>query len=342
MESTNTKTLLRYLTQYHQSFEDHLSCLTRSFILLENRWRLFKAVSQGDYADQFRSGWERTEKNFEDYIEKAEAMRKFLGDRIEDLNKLNQGEEGIKTVSSHRYGVAPLQKSGGSPNIAGDVPDRDTLQSLFNTWLFFVNAIDLGFPVKLALDLASVPSDSYIIRNSITSVNKLKGAALFENPEAALRQLSNIWITTALGDQGEMSTLKALIESGITPDDIFTKPHLTNRDGEEACPDFYCPSQNIIAEAKAWKEIHSISNLKKVVKKYVACFKEHEKGELRLFFPKDICEENGKTLKELADNSKTEYVKVTICPMPETYKEVGWRREFFYRYIQHLVRATSS
>ena len=118
MESTNTKTLLRYLTQYHQSFEDHLSCLTRSFILLENRWRLFKAVSQGDYADQFRSGWERTEKNFEDYIEKAEAMRKFLGDRIEDLNKLNQGEEGIKTVSSHRYGVAPLQKIGGSPDIA--------------------------------------------------------------------------------------------------------------------------------------------------------------------------------------------------------------------------------
>lgn len=208
--------------------------------------------------------------------------------------------------------------------------DPDTLQSLLSTDLFFVNAIQLGLPVGIALDLANIPGDSYAIRNLITSQPHLSGTASQENPEAALRHLSRIWIGIALGDQGELSTWKALLESGIPPKNISIRPHLINQLGKEACPDFYCEAERLIVDAKAWKDIHSFKNLQAVVDKYTACFEES--GEVRLYFPSDVYTSRLTTLNRLSSPNPS--VKVTIFPMPETYKELEWRKKLFYNYIK--------
>jgi hypothetical protein len=202
----------------------------------------------------------------------------------------------------------------------------DTLQSLIGTNLFFVNAIQLGFPTKTALDLANVPGDSFILRNLITSLHELEGTTSLQDAKSARQQLSRVWTTIALGDQGELSVWQALLESGIPLENITIKPSLINQQGKAACPDFYCESENLICDAKAWKEIHSVTDLQQVVDKYAACFSNS--GEVKLYFPKDIYQNSLPRLNKLS--SPSQVVKLTILPMAHTYIELQQLRELFY------------
>jgi hypothetical protein len=52
----NTRVLLTRLIAYRKSLESHLNQIGSNYIQLENRWRSFNAVAEGNYADQFRSG----------------------------------------------------------------------------------------------------------------------------------------------------------------------------------------------------------------------------------------------------------------------------------------------
>lgn len=88
--SSNSKILLVNLIEYHKSFEKHLAHLTSNFEQLEAYWYNFKLCSEGDYAEQFKSGWIQTEENFRSYINQAQKIKALLGSRIESLSEFNQ------------------------------------------------------------------------------------------------------------------------------------------------------------------------------------------------------------------------------------------------------------
>jgi hypothetical protein len=101
--TTDTRLLLLGLVKYRESLENHLNRLGAEYIQLENRWRIFNAVSEGDYADQFRVGWAQTEANFNFYINQAQKVKTLLNERIDDLTQLNEGNGEIdrgKTTGS--------------------------------------------------------------------------------------------------------------------------------------------------------------------------------------------------------------------------------------------------
>jgi predicted GIY-YIG superfamily endonuclease len=93
--TTDTRLLLSGLIKYKERLEKHLDQLGAEYIQLENRWRYFKASSEGDYIDQFQAGWALTEANFKSYIDQAQKVKILLNGRIDNLNQLNQGRSEI-------------------------------------------------------------------------------------------------------------------------------------------------------------------------------------------------------------------------------------------------------
>lgn len=91
----DSRALLAGLEEYRSVLERHLSQLTAEYQLLENNWRQFNSVSEGDYADQFRGGWMRTSQRFQEYIEQTQQIKIVLSERIEHLRRLNQNEGGL-------------------------------------------------------------------------------------------------------------------------------------------------------------------------------------------------------------------------------------------------------
>jgi hypothetical protein len=91
----DSRILLAGLEEYHRVLGLHLSKLTAEFQQLDSTWRQFNAVSEGDYADQFRAGWVRTSQRFQEYIEQTQKISAVLDERIEHLRNLDQTEGGL-------------------------------------------------------------------------------------------------------------------------------------------------------------------------------------------------------------------------------------------------------
>jgi len=240
--------------------------------------------------------------------------------------KIKQARDQLTEINN-QWGSVPFKTFSNTEN---NYKNSDLENSLNRINSFFVSSIQVGLPIGLVLDSIGLVLDFDILRNLITSQSALSGTASQEDQKAALQSLSRTWKTIALGDQGELSTLKALLDSGISPESIVIKPSLTNRLGEKACPDFYCKSERLICDAKAWKGIYSINNLQEVVNKYAACLEDG--GEVRLYFPSDTYTSHINILNQLSSPSPS--IKVTVYPMPETHKELEWRKELFYHYIK--------
>jgi hypothetical protein len=223
-------------------------------------------------------------------------------------------------------GMSKLQKS---------LIKIESIQALIGTKSFSGQSLNLGILTGLALKLANIAGDASTIRNVITNLNQVKADPDSFDTKAALKQLSNVWMTTALGDQGELSLLKMLIiEENINPDEIVIKPkNLSNQLGNPIQPDFYVESHKLICDAKAWKEIiksRDLKNLKEVAEKYANYFKED--GEVRLYFPKDTYEQYLDLINQIP--SEYSFVKIRKLPMEETYQDLAWKREVFYTWIK--------
>jgi hypothetical protein len=93
--ATDTRRLLAGLQEYRKSLEKHIAQLTSEYNQLENRWRAFNAVSEGDYATQFRSGWLQTDARFKGYINQSQKIKALLNERIVALEELNRQEGGL-------------------------------------------------------------------------------------------------------------------------------------------------------------------------------------------------------------------------------------------------------
>ncbi len=107
--STDSKLLLAGLIEYRKSLESHLNKLGSQYIQLENRWRTFNAVSEGNYAEQFRAGWTQTDARFQTYLAQSDKIKSFLNERIEFLARVN-GENPELYISS----PANSSRNGGS------------------------------------------------------------------------------------------------------------------------------------------------------------------------------------------------------------------------------------
>lgn len=213
----------------------------------------------------------------------------------------------------------------------------ELIQAMIGTPSFFTTAINLGIPPLFALKVANIPGDAWTTRNVITSLTEVKADADSFDAEAARKQLSSVWLKTALGDQGELAVFKMLLEEDyIDPTEIVIKPkNFYNKSGRKIEPDFYCESHNLMGDAKAWKAIiksRDFKNLEDVAKKYADYFEKD--GEVRLYFPRDTYEQHRNLLEQLPSAYGT--VKIRKLPMPENYQDLTDRRGFFYTFIKYL------
>ncbi len=93
--AVDTRVLLAGLKDYQSSLERHLVSLNSEYQQLENRWMAFNREAEGDYADQFRGGWLKTQAQFRDYINQSQNIKAMLEERIEFLEGTNRQEGGF-------------------------------------------------------------------------------------------------------------------------------------------------------------------------------------------------------------------------------------------------------
>ncbi len=193
----------------------------------------------------------------------------------------------------------------------------------------FLSAISMGLPPNVALNISEIPSDTWLIRNIITELKTIGVDIADLDLKKAKQQLSNVWITTALGDQGELEVLKSLLDEGHDMEKIAIKPHL-----DKYRPDFYIEDASLICDSKAYKNIYSVSDLRKVVQTYSELLPNG--GEVRLYFPKDTYERSAKNLLAKLEDQNLNGVKVSVLPMNKTHSELGANTKFFYDYLSSI------
>jgi hypothetical protein len=195
--SVDTRVLLTRLIAYRKSLESHLNQIGNDYIQLENRWRIFNAVAEGNYADQFRAGWGKTDAQFKSYNSQSLKIKSFLDERIEYLARLNSenleiynqytGSSSTASASSEiqpkiKANVVDLKRNLGKPTdnkipstdinypdgkyqahhiIPGECADKSDLVR---------NAIALGFDIDSAINGIYLPQDEetqFLIKNKV-------------------------------------------------------------------------------------------------------------------------------------------------------------------------------
>lgn len=91
----DSRILLAGLEEYYRVLERHLAQLAADFQQLDTSWRQFNAVSEGDYAEQFRAGWIRTSDRFQEYLEQTQKISEVLDERVDHLRNLNKTEASL-------------------------------------------------------------------------------------------------------------------------------------------------------------------------------------------------------------------------------------------------------
>ncbi len=95
----DSKKLLIGLLKYQQSLEAHLNKLQSEYAQLQIYWKAFNEVSEGNYAEQFRAGWIKTDSRFKTYIVHSAKIKLFLNEHIAFLARLNGESPEIYTSS---------------------------------------------------------------------------------------------------------------------------------------------------------------------------------------------------------------------------------------------------
>lgn len=93
--TVDSRHLLSGLEEYSRALERHSVMLKIEFRNVDNHWRQFSSVYEGDAADQFRAGWLRTTLNFEEYITQTDRISAVLEERIAALRDANRQESGL-------------------------------------------------------------------------------------------------------------------------------------------------------------------------------------------------------------------------------------------------------
>ncbi|WP_445248351.1 hypothetical protein [Microcoleus sp. OTE_8_concoct_300] len=200
---------------------------------------------------------------------------------------------------------------------------------------YLTTAIASGVPTWLALELANLPGDSWILYENPNATERLTD--LTQNPASDYYQKKPS--TQLQGDQGELVLLKMLLDSDDTENllsSLRIKPKLNFENGKDYCkPDFYLTSHRLICDAKAYKP-SSINGIKAAAKKYVNYLRENGGGEVRFYVPRDTYIKCQHRLNRL--QSQENGVNVTIHPMTSDYEHILWKKELIYTYLKSLLK----
>lgn len=215
------------------------------------------------------------------------------------------------------------------------VNDAVFQNAMAQTENYLTTAIASGLPVWLALELANIPGDSWILYENPNAAERLTD--LTQNPASDYYQKKPS--KQLQGDQGELALLKMLLDS----DDIESlqsslqiKPTFYFKNGKDYCkPDFYLASHRVICDAKAYKP-SSLNSIKKAAKKYANYLQENGGGEVRFYVPRDTYVKSQDKLNRL--QTQENGVNVTIHPMTIDYESILWKRELVYTYLKSLLK----
>ena len=244
-----------------------------------------------------------------------------------------QSRWGFGTIGNQSFSRSKIYPQDKLANTA--LNDAVFQNAMAQTENYLTTAIASGLPVWLALELANIPGDSWILYENSNAAERLTD--LTQNPASDYYQKKPS--KQLQGDQGELALLKMLLDS----DDIENlqsslqiKPTFYFKNGKDYCkPDFYLKSHRVICDAKAYKP-SSLNSIKKAAKKYVNYLQENGGGEVRFYVPRDTYVKSQDKLNRL--QTQENGVNVTIHPMTIDYESILWKRELVYTYLKSLLK----
>jgi hypothetical protein len=255
----------------------------------------------------------------------------------EEINRLKIAQNQIELIQE-MIGVQSFLPSITHPTtkLANTTVNDNFIQdAIAKSEIFLTTAIASGVPTGLALELANLPGDSWMLYENPNATERLTD--LTQNPASDYYKKKPS--TQLQGDQGELVLLKMLLDS----DDIENllsslriKPKLNFEKGKDYCkPDFYLTSHRLICDAKAYKP-SSINGIKAAAKKYVNYLQENGGGEVKFYVPRDTYAKCQHQLNRL--QSQENGVNVTIHPMTIDYEHILWKKELIYTYLKSLLK----
>lgn len=84
----NIDTLRVGLEDYRKALEIQRNALQSEYQELQRHFSALFAVYGGRMAEEFQDRWSKTASWFEDYLNKAAVLDRFLADRIEELRNI--------------------------------------------------------------------------------------------------------------------------------------------------------------------------------------------------------------------------------------------------------------
>jgi hypothetical protein len=216
------------------------------------------------------------------------------------------------------------------------INDLSIQDAIAKSEIFLTTAIASGVPTWLALEIANLPGDSWMLYENPNATERLTD--LTQNPASDYYQQKPD--EKLKGDQGEVALLKMLLDSDNIENlqsslQIKPKFYFQNRKGY-CQPDFYLTSHRVICDAKAYKP-SSINGIKKASEKYVNYLQENGGGEVKFYVPRDTYAKSQHKLNRL--QSQENGVNVTIHPMTIDYEHILWKKELIYTYLKSLLKS---
>jgi hypothetical protein len=82
---TDATLLRQQLGAFDDAVRRHLQLVTAEFTQLQRSWADLRESYEGTGADRFEAVWTGTTRRFEEYLERSEALRVVLQDRLASL-----------------------------------------------------------------------------------------------------------------------------------------------------------------------------------------------------------------------------------------------------------------
>ena len=255
----------------------------------------------------------------------------------EEMSRMKLTQNQIELIQE-MIGVQSFLPSISSPTtkLANTAVNDTSIQdAMAQTEIFLTTTLKSGVPVWLALELANLPGDSWMLYENPNATERLTD--LTQNPASDYYQKKPN--TQLQGDQGELALLKMLLDSDETENllsSLQIKPKLNLENGKDYCkPDFYLTSHRLICDAKAYKP-SSLNSIKAAAKKYVNYLQENGGGEVKFYVPRDTYAKCQHQINRL--QSQENGVNVTIHPMTIDYEHILWEKELIYTYLKSLLK----
>ena len=87
---TDATLLGQHLGQFDEAVRRHLQLVSDEFKHLQQSWDELRECYEGTGADRFEAVWTGTSRRFEEYLERSEALRVVLQERLAALQRFDE------------------------------------------------------------------------------------------------------------------------------------------------------------------------------------------------------------------------------------------------------------